>query len=97
MTRDSGSVETQGYQPARSREVKMLITPREMIDTSVAQLETLAAFLGEQLGEGGDGPGHVTKEMCACTEILGSIRALILRVRRKERCSTGIGLSEHSS
>jgi len=75
----------------------MLITPREMLDTSVAQLETLAAFLGEQLGEDGDGPGHGATEICACNEILGSLRALILRVRQRERCSTAIGLSEHSS
>jgi len=70
MTRDSGSVETQGYQPARSREVKMLITRREMFDTSVAQLETLAAFLGEQLGEGGDAPGTLQRKFAHATRSL---------------------------
>jgi hypothetical protein len=64
----------------------MLITPQEVLDTSVAQLETLAAFLCEQLDESIDDPRHVTRETRACKEILGSIRVLILRVRRRERC-----------
>ena len=60
------------------------MTPQEVLDTSVAQLETLAAFLHEQLGEGSDGPGRVTPETRACNEILRSLRALILRVRTRE-------------
>jgi hypothetical protein len=56
----------------------MLITPQEVLDTSVAQLETLAAFLREQLD---DDAKHVTQETRACKEILGSLRVLILRVR----------------
>jgi len=64
----------------------MLITPQEVLDTSVAQLETLAAFLCEQLDESIDGSGRVTKETRACKEILGSLRVLILRVRPRERC-----------
>jgi hypothetical protein len=60
------------------------MTPQEVLDTSVAQLETLAAFLHEQLGEGGDGPGRVATETRACNEILRSLRALILRVRTRE-------------
>ena len=64
----------------------MLITPQEVLDTSVAQLETLAAFLREQLDESIDDRGHVTKETRACKEILGSLRVLILRVRPRERC-----------
>jgi hypothetical protein len=64
----------------------MLITPQEVLDTSVAQLETLAAFLCEQLDESVDDRGHVTNETRACKEILGSLRVLILRVRPTERC-----------
>ena len=64
----------------------MFITPQEVLDTSVAQLETLAAFLCEQLDESPDAPRHVTKETRACKEILGSLRVLILRVRPRELC-----------
>ena len=64
----------------------MLITPQEILDTSVAQLETLAAFLREQLDESIDEPGRVTKETRACKEILGSLRVLILRVRPRQLC-----------
>jgi hypothetical protein len=64
----------------------MLITTQEVLDTSVAQLETLAAFLCEQLDESIDDPRQVTNETRACKEILGSLRVLILRVRPRERC-----------
>jgi hypothetical protein len=64
----------------------MLITPQEVLDTSIAQLETLAAFLREQLDESIDDPRHVTKETRVCKEILGSLSVLILRVRPRERC-----------
>jgi len=63
----------------------MLITPQEVLDTSVAQLETLAAFLCEQLDESIDDPKHVRQETRACKEILGSLRLLILRARTRER------------
>jgi hypothetical protein len=64
----------------------MPITTQEVLDTSVAQLETLAAFLCEQLGESIDDPRHVTKETRACKEMLCSLRVLILRARPGERC-----------
>ena len=64
----------------------MFITPQEVLDTSVAQLETLAAFLREQLDESIDEPARVTNETRACKEILGSLRVLILRIRPNERC-----------
>jgi hypothetical protein len=64
----------------------MLITPQEVLDTSVAQLETLAAFLCEQLDESIHDSRHVTEETRACKEILGSLRVLILSVRPRERC-----------
>jgi hypothetical protein len=74
----------------------MLITPQEVLDTSVAQLETLAAFLCEQLDESIDDHRSVTRETRACKEILGSLRVLILRVSPRERCPTGVGLSKHT-
>jgi hypothetical protein len=63
----------------------MLPTAREMLDISIAQLETLVAFLGEQLGEGNDCPRNATEETRACNEVLGSLRELIVRVRPMER------------
>ena len=71
------------------RGINMFITPQEVLDTSVAQLETLAAFLREQLDESIDDPGHVTTETRVCKEILGSLRVLILRVRPRALLSTG--------
>jgi hypothetical protein len=68
------------------------MTPQEVLDISVAQLETLAAFLHEQLGEGSDGPRRVTTETRACNDILTSLRALILRVGTRE----GLGWLESS-
>jgi hypothetical protein len=63
----------------------MPITPQELLDISVVQLETLAAFLYEQLGEDSVGAGHVVTEIRACNEILVSLRALIPRVRPREQ------------
>jgi hypothetical protein len=69
------------------------MTAQEVLETSVAQLETLAAFLHEQLGEGSDGLGRVTTETRACNEILGSLRALILKVQTRE----GLAVEAQSS
>ena len=69
-----------------TRGIMMLITPQEVFDTSVAQLETLTAFLCEQLDESIDHRGHLTKETRACKEIMGSLKVLLLRVRREGRC-----------
>ena len=55
----------------------MMITSRELLDTSVAQLQTLVAFLGEQLDE--EGSRYATAETRACNEILRSLRILIVR------------------
>ena len=60
------------------------MTSQEVLDTSVAQLETLAAFMREQLGERAEGPNRITAETHACNEILGSLRALLVRVRARE-------------
>ena len=66
-----------------------MITPREVLDISVAQLEVLAAFLGEQLEAVND--ERVATETRSCNEILGSIRALIVRVHASRRgtCESG--------
>jgi hypothetical protein len=57
-----------------------MITPRELLDTSIAQLWTLARFLGEQLGEGREGAEPATAEIRACREILRSLSVLIPRL-----------------
>jgi hypothetical protein len=57
----------------------MTITPRELLDTSIAQLETLAAFLSDQLGETGGKPPMQSDalEVLACREVLFSLSFLI--------------------
>jgi len=52
-----------------------MITTRELLDTSIAQLQTLAAFLGEQISESAD--GSAVLETRACKEILRALSALI--------------------
>jgi hypothetical protein len=68
----------------------MIVTPRELLDTSIAQLQMLTAFLGDHLGES-TGPAETTPEIRACEEILVSLGALILKVQtaRRVRWSSG--------
>ena len=64
----------------------MVATPRELLDTSIAQLQTLTAFLGEQLGgRADDRESSTTPEIRACQEILVSLGALILKVQAARR------------
>jgi RNase adaptor protein for sRNA GlmZ degradation len=81
-----GSAKTPQYpiRSLRQRLDPLKMTPQEVLDTSVAQLETLAAFMREQLGKGDDDPRRITTETHACDEILGTLSALILRVRARE-------------
>jgi hypothetical protein len=58
----------------------MIITPGELLDTSMAQLQTLAAFLADQLGDCSDQPELATAEARACREILLSLSVLILKL-----------------
>ena len=51
----------------------MTITPLELLDTSIAQLQTLVAFLDEQL----DGAAFATPESFVCKEIARSLGTLI--------------------
>jgi len=62
----------------------MIATPRELLDTSIAQLQTLTAFLGDQLGENAVAL-DATAEIRACQEILVSLGALILKVQAARR------------
>jgi hypothetical protein len=67
----------------------MIISPRELLGTSVAQLRTLAAFLSEQLGESSEESKVATTETQACNEILCFLRVLIQRFRTPDPDVTG--------
>ena len=56
------------------RESAFMITPRELLETSIAQLKTLAAFLSDQLADAADGVAFETR---ACKEILRAVSGLI--------------------
>ena len=58
----------------------MGITALELLDTSIAQLQTLVAFLNEQL----DQTEVITVETCACEDIARSLGRLI-RTHQAER------------
>ena len=53
----------------------MMITHQELLETSIAQLQTLAAFLKDQLGGSGQTP-HAS-EAKACREVLRRLSELI--------------------
>ena len=57
----------------------MTITPGELLETSIAQLQTLVAFLGEQLdgSAGGDPAQSSTLEVRACKDMLLSLTVLL--------------------
>jgi hypothetical protein len=70
----------------------MITTPRELLETSIAQIQMLTAFLGDQLGDRADESAcAATPEIRACQEILVSLGALILKVQtaRRVRWSSG--------
>ena len=72
----------------------MIATPRELLDTSIAQLQTLTAFIGDNLRESADPPeSSTTPEMRACREILISVGALILKVQSMNRVREIPGVS----
>ena len=74
----------------------MSTTPRELLDTSIAQLEFLRAFLGEQLGARTDeSESAATSDVIACHEILRSLGALILRVQAECPVRSGGFRSEY--
>ncbi|HSY04773.1 MAG TPA: hypothetical protein VK803_02435 [Steroidobacteraceae bacterium] len=58
----------------------MMITAGELLDTSIAQLRALIAFLGDQLGDSSR-PERATSEARACNEILLSLSVLIVKLQ----------------
>jgi hypothetical protein len=79
----------------------MTITPGELLETSIAQLRTLVAFLGEQLdgSAGGDTAQSSTLEVRACKNMLVSLTVVLQdtpglgpggeQCRAKLRCKVG--------
>lgn len=61
----------------------MTITPRELLDTSIAQLQMLAVFLSEQLPQPGGNPRvhSAALEILACREALVSLNVLIPKLQ----------------
>jgi hypothetical protein len=59
----------------------MYITPRLLLDTSIAQLQTLASFLAEEMGEFREKSVVATPEARACKEILMTISVLIPKLQ----------------
>lgn len=69
----------------------MTITPCELLDISIAQLRTLAAFIGEQLGrsDGGDRARSAKLELRACNEVLVSLGVLIPKLQKARNLISG--------
>ena len=59
----------------------MYTTPRQLLDTSIAQLQTLASFLAEEMGEFRQKTVIATPEARACKEILMTISVLIPKLQ----------------
>jgi hypothetical protein len=67
----------------------MMITRGDLLDTSIAQLETLAAFLGDQLGYSSDRLEPATSEARACQDTLLSLSVLIVRLQAARHTTPG--------
>lgn len=61
----------------------MTITPLELLDTSIGQLQTLVAFLDDQLSW----TEATAVETCACKEIARSLCSLI-QTHQAARCGS---------
>jgi hypothetical protein len=73
----------------------MTVTPRELLDTSIAQLQMLTAFLGDQLADRAvESRSADTPEVLGCREILVSLGALIVKVQATGRLRSGRVRSE---
>ena len=59
----------------------MITSPRLLLDTSIAQLQTLASFLAEEMGEYRQRAVVATPEARACKEILLTISVLIPKLQ----------------
>jgi hypothetical protein len=62
-------------------ESAMTTSPRLLLDTSIAQLQTLASFLAEEMGEYRQRTVRATPEARACKEILLTISVLIPKLQ----------------
>lgn len=63
-----------------SREFALLISHQELLDTSLAQLQTLTAFLHDHLARDGQ-RGSADPETRVCEEIMRSLDDLIAAAR----------------
>jgi len=59
----------------------MTTSPRLLLDTSIAQLQTLASFLAEEMGEYRQKTVIASPEARACKEILLTISVLIPKLQ----------------
>ena len=59
----------------------MTLPPRVLLDTSIAQLRTLAAFLAEEMSEYREKVEPASLEARACKEILLTISVLIPKLQ----------------
>lgn len=59
----------------------MSLTPSVLLDTSIAQLRTLASFLAEEMGEYRNQAEAANLEARACKEILLTISILIPKLQ----------------
>ena len=59
----------------------MTPTPDTLLDISIAQLQTLAAFLAEEMGIARERKNTVTPEVRACKEILLTLSVLIPKLQ----------------
>jgi len=59
----------------------MTTSPQLLLDTSIAQLQTLAAFLAEEMGEYRQKTVVASREARACKEILLTISVLIPKLQ----------------
>jgi len=73
----------------------MTVSPRVLLDTSIAQLQTLASFLAEEMGEYRERSVAAAPEARACKEILLTISVLIpkLQAARYVVLPNGVGQS----
>ena len=76
----------------------MIATPRELLDTSIAQMQMLTAFLGDQLADTAvESKDTDTPEILACREIRVLLGALIVKVQGTSRLTIGRVRSEQDN
>jgi hypothetical protein len=69
---------------ATIREFTLLISPQELLDTSLAQLQTLTAFLHDHLPADHQRAGSAGVEVRVCEDIMRSLDELIARSARSQ-------------